>query len=236
MNDIKLFCFPHLGGSASIYYQWKTFFSTGIEICPIELAGRGERNKEPFYRNFEELIIDVANRIIDTNIKNCGAYAFWGHSMGALIAYEAAYFLMDHEMDAPVHIFFSGRNAPDIKDDMLTEDLDDDSFINRLNWLGGIPKAIFDYPELVSVILPVLKADYQVMRTYGFNLHKRKIKSDITIITGDNDASINYRELEKWRLLTEKKCSINYMSGGHFYMENNLEDLIELIKTVLAKY
>ena len=83
MKKIKLFCFPHLGGSASIYYQWKTMIHKNIEIIPIELAGRGERNKEPFCKNFKELLLDISIQITNNHLEK---YAFFGHSMGALIA------------------------------------------------------------------------------------------------------------------------------------------------------
>lgn len=233
MDRIKLFCFPHLGGSAAIYYQWRSLFPTSIEICPVELAGRGERNEEPFYQNFQELVSDVSEQIIHTSSE---AYALFGHSMGTLIAYETTYYLMNRGIDPPIHIFFSGRNTPDIKNDMFINCMNDETFIEKLNQLGGIPSAIFDYPELVDMVLPVLKADYRVMNTYGFTLQKQKIKSNITVVAGDNDLSITYEDMRKWRLITEGDCSMHFIPGGHFYMENNLNALVGLIKTTLAKY
>ena len=76
MKKIKIFCFPHLGGSASIYYQWKTMIHKNIEIIPIELAGRGERNKEPFCKNFKELLLDISIQITNNHLEK---YAFFGH-------------------------------------------------------------------------------------------------------------------------------------------------------------
>lgn len=233
MNNIKLFCIPHLGGSAANYYQWKLFFYDKIEICPIELAGRGERNKEPFYENFKEMILDVAEHIIQEKPKT---YAFWGHSMGALIAYETSYNLLSQGFSPPAHIFFSGRNTPDIKDDIFFSNMNDETLLNKLNQIGGIPSAIYDYPELMSLFFSTVKADYTIMSTYGFNLHKSKLKSDISIFAGDTDITILYEKMYKWKLLTEKECNIHYFPGNHFYIEDNIESIFKLINQTLNKY
>lgn len=233
MNIIKLFCFPHLGGTAATYYQWKYSFPENIEICPIELAGRGERLQDPFYLNFKDMIVDIAGRVMSHDLD---IYAFWGHSMGALIAYEVSYYLRNSGVISPAHIFFSGRNAPDLKDELFFECNDENKLMKKLNEIGGIPKEIFEYPDLFDMVWPVFLSDYKIMKSYGFKLHKQKLDSDISIISGTNDATINYALMSKWNSLTEKKCMFYSMQGGHFYIESNLENLKTLIETVLKEY
>ena len=232
MKKIKLFCFPHLGGSASIYYQWKTMIHKNIEIIPIELAGRGERNKEPFCKNFKELLLDISIQITNNHLEK---YAFFGHSMGALIAYEIMYQLLNQGFPPPIHIFFSGSNPPSHKSDIFFKQLNENDLINELKKIGGISETIFEYPELVEVILPIIQADYKVMNTYNFTSQIKKMKNDVTIILGENDSTIIYEEIAKWRLLTIGKCSIYFMKGEHFYINSNLKDLLKLIELKLLK-
>ncbi|WP_278555015.1 thioesterase II family protein [Parvimonas micra] len=232
MKNIKLFCFPHLGGSASIYYQWKKIIHKNIEIVPIELAGRGERNKEQLYKDFKELLSDVCIQVTDNNLEN---YAFFGHSMGALIAYETVYNLLNQGFPPPIHIFFSGSNPPNHKSSLFFKQLNEHDLVSELKKIGGIPDVIFEYPELIEVILPIIQADYKVMNTYKFVLQTPKMKNDITIILGDCDSTIIYEKIAKWRLLTTGKSSVHFMKGKHFYIDNSLKDLLKLIELKLLK-
>ena len=111
MKSIKLFCIPYSGGSADIYYKWKKELDSSIELCPIEIAGRGRRMNEPFYETVAEAAEDISSRIL-TQIDDDTQYAIFGHSMGALLAYETYFSLMEKCSKEPEHIFFSGRKAP----------------------------------------------------------------------------------------------------------------------------
>ena len=111
---MKLFCFPYAGGSSAIFNRWKSYIGHEIEIRAIELAGRGKRIHEAHYNTFDEAINDVL-KLINDEIKSDSGYAFFGHSMGAKIAYELTQRILDEGYQGPKHIFFSGRGAPYIK-------------------------------------------------------------------------------------------------------------------------
>ena len=111
MSAILLFCFPYAGGSSAVYNQWqKCLHKTNIHLKPIELAGRGGRIAEPLYANVELLIDDVFKKIAKDITE--GPFAFFGHSMGAMIAYELYQKLRIQAVQLPSYVFFSGRKAP----------------------------------------------------------------------------------------------------------------------------
>lgn len=233
MEKIKLFCFHHLGGNASFYYKWKNFLPNNIELFPIDLAGRG-MNKKDFYRNFKELINDVGEQL---KKEITGPYILFGHSMGALIVYELIYYLKQQKLLPPLHCFFSGRNTPDLKSDIFYENFDKEKFILNLRKIGGIP-AIFElYPELLEEFIPIIKADYNVMKSYEFITHKDKIDSDISILIGKEDNTILYEELAKWRCITRKNCDLYFISGNHFYLfdDKNISKIINILTSKIQE-
>jgi len=106
----KLFCIPYAGGSANLYNKWAQTLSKDIELVPLELAGRGTRISEGFYKNLEVAVDDIFNQIVD-HIYDSN-YAFFGHSLGAFLVYELTQKIMSLNLPLPKHIFFSGRRSP----------------------------------------------------------------------------------------------------------------------------
>lgn len=107
MSKIKLFCFPYAGGSAQIFHSWSNYLSSQIEIIPVELSSRGRRFNEPLYKNFDELLNDVFNQIHNDIIQT--PYAFFGHSLGALIAFELVHKIIADNLPSPKQVFFQEK-------------------------------------------------------------------------------------------------------------------------------
>ena len=107
---MKLFCIPYAGGSATMYNRWSTNLSDDIELVPIELAGRGHRMEEPFYPSFDHAVQDIQQVIAQK--RNHDHFALFGHSMGALLAYESAVRMDIHDQQQLRHLFLSGCLPP----------------------------------------------------------------------------------------------------------------------------
>lgn len=107
MGKVKLFCIPCAGGSANAYLKWNNYLQYNIELCPIELKGRGGRSDEAYYEDIDEAVEDVFNLIKDSINNN--EYALFGHSMGGLIVYELYYKLLENGMKLPKQIFIYGK-------------------------------------------------------------------------------------------------------------------------------
>jgi len=230
---MKLFCFPYAGGSSAIFNQWKKYIDPGIEIRAIELAGRGKRIHEGHYNDFDEVIEDVLSMIID-EIKDGGDYSFFGHSMGAKIAYELTQEILKRDLPKPKHIFFSGRGAPYVlgENDVEYHKLPDEEFKKEVLNLGGTPKEFFDHPELVEVFLPMLKSDFKMAAREINGEEINLLTCDITVLLG-KDEDLTPEQIDSWKKYTSENCTIHYFNGGHFFINEKVKEVIEKINNTV---
>ncbi|CAK7015992.1 alpha/beta fold hydrolase [Tissierella carlieri] len=239
MFKFRLFCLPYAGGSATIYYQWKSLINSHIDLCAVELAGRGKRLREPLYEDFEAMVNDVYN-IIEDQLSDL-PYAFFGHSMGSAIVFELAHKIRMNNRPVPSHLFLSSRDAPITLSEDDTErdinkntDKDDKEFIEDLRRLGGIPDELYANEELLNFFLPIIKCDVNNMRTYSFT-SKDVLDLDMSVLYGINE-DIEISKIEAWQEFTLKKVRIKVFQGGHFYIVSSRNELIQYINDTLLSY
>ena len=181
-----LFCFPYAGGSSSIYHRWKAKIPDFIRLRPVELAGRGTRVGHPFYTTMEEAVNDIIDITVSEIIDE--TYAFFGHSMGANIAYELACKIKQQGLPLPIHLFLSGTVPPDrrqIKKNYT--EMSDKLFKEELKRIGGTPEEFFQTQELLDFFLPILKHDF----TLAFSTNRLstpvRIATNIDVLYGTKD-------------------------------------------------
>ncbi len=233
MKKIKLFCFPYAGGSAASYNKWRLYLDKHVEFLPIELAGRGRRIYDPLYASMDEAIDDVFRTIRGELEK--GPYALFGHSMGGIIAYELAYKIRANHLPEPVHIFFSGRGAPNIPDDDDEEHyhlLPEAQFKEKIIELGGTPKEFFDHPELLEVLLPMLRSDFKIAETYLHGAEVVPFDYDISVLIG-KDENVTAEQMHGWRTHSHKLCALYYFAGEHFFIHEEVERVVAIINNTL---
>jgi len=234
-NQIILFCLPYAGGSAkAIYDKWGDSLHSSLKIQPIELAGRGKRIAENLYSNLEEAINDVLEQIIDEIIHN--DYAFFGHSMGSILTYKVLQRIDDLKLPPPIHCFFSGRRAPHCVSRKVTtySKMNDLELENELKELGGTPPEFFEYPELKNIFLPIIKSDFKIADTLVDKSEILVLNHDISVFIG-NKEDVTKEEANEWIRHTNKKCSIEYFDGGHFFLLNQMEAVVSRINNCLIK-
>jgi len=232
MTTIKLFCIPYAGGSAVIFNRWKHFIDAKIEIIPIELAGRGKRINEPLYKDVREVIEDVY-RIISKELNGL-PYAMFGHSMGSMISYQLGQKFRNNHYPKPQHMFFSGRSAPHIKrmDEKKYHLLDEEEFKRAIITLGGTPPEFFDHPELLEVFLPMLKNDFKLAETEIQNGEIHPLDCNISVFLG-KDEDLTTEQCDGWKRHTKKLCNIHYFEGGHFFLHDEMEQIVKIINNTL---
>ncbi len=232
MSKIKLFCFPYAGGSAQVYHQWSKGLHPKIELVLIELAGRGRRIGEPFYDNFDELINDVFNQIRQDILNT--PYAFFGHSLGALIVYELTEKINRHKMVGPKHLFYSGKSVPHVlqEKEIIFHLLDDKEFKKEVIKLGGTPPEFFQHPELEELFLPVLKNDFKMAEKYTFNGAIQRYSKDITVLLGKEDI-FTAEQCHEWSNYTSGICKLFYFNGGHFFIHDEMNKISDIINSTL---
>jgi surfactin synthase thioesterase subunit len=230
---MKLICFPYAGGSSAIFNQWKNYIGSNIEIIAVELAGRGKRIHEAHYKDFDEVINDVFSLIID-EIKGNSDYAFFGHSMGAKIAFELTQEILKRGFSGPSHVFFSGRGAPYVlgKDEKEYHKLPDEEFKQEILKLGGTPKEFFDHPELLEVFLPMLKSDFKLAERDVIGKEINPLPFDITVFLGKDEELIP-EQIDSWKKYTSENCTIHFFNGGHFFINDKVEEVVRKINNTI---
>lgn len=227
MSVINLYCLPYAGGSSAIYSQWKNFLTPNVVLKPVELSGRGRRFDEPMYLHIDNAVDDILN-IIRKEISTT-PYALFGHSMGAIMAYELARKIKQEQLPEPLQIFISGRGAPNIpKERKVYSQMLIDEFRKEVLNLGGTPKEFFEHPELLELFLPVLKNDFRLVETYCFIKENEVLETTLTILLGKDD-EITREEGDGWKMLTNKKCNIHYFDGGHFFINEKTEEIVAIL-------
>ncbi|EPY14027.1 thioesterase II family protein [Paenibacillus alvei] len=233
MNKLKLFGFPYAGGASLYYYWWKKHLGQHIELVPVELAGRGIRHKEPFYPSFQDAIEDLFCRIVNQVDDNRSRFAFFGHSMGGLIAFELALMLKERIQREPVCLFLSGRWPPHIhRADYLDPEMSDKQIKAKLIELGGTPAQAFENKQFEEMFISTVRADFQMLATYVYKSCE-PLNADIHVMTGHADLEVNQRDIVEWKKYTQGDFSLHKFKGDHFYLSENLHTVINHINHTL---
>jgi medium-chain acyl-[acyl-carrier-protein] hydrolase len=231
-KKIKLFCLPYAGGAASIYDQWNTKLAKNIELCPINLAGRGNRFTEKPYSNLEEAVDDIFD-IVKNDLSEFD-YAIFGHSMGALLAYELIQKIQRQGKNVPLHVFFSGRKPVHIpKTEKFYRDMTALEFQEAVLSLGVTPPEIFKNPELKAIFGPLLLSDFTIAETFVDRSEILPLSCNITALIGQEE-EITTEEAEQWKFHTTKECAVHYIKGGHFFLLDQQQAVIDIINDNLG--
>lgn len=232
MKKVKLFCIPYAGGSASVYYKMKQYLKSDIELCPVELAGRGKRMKEPCYESLDEAAEDICS-IIGDEIDG-SPYALFGHSMGGILAYEAQNRLIRAGKEPPIHLFLSAVRPPHLMErQKVLHTLPDEQFKNEILKLGGTDRRVFEIDELSEFFIRLLKSDLKIIETYRSDKEYEIAKTDITALTGIDD-DITYEEMTEWKQYTSGEFDIFQFSGNHFFINSCTKAVSDVINHAIA--
>ena len=227
---MRLFCFPYAGGSAQIFRNWRQHLPANLELCPVELPGRGGRLKEPLYTTVEPLVKDMAQALLPYLDK---PFALFGHSMGALLSFELARLLRQEHDLRPVHLFASAHSAPQLGVTYTPRhNLPEDEFIEALHSLNGTPRAVLENPELMQVMVPILRADFAMCETFTYT-DGPPLDCSLSVFGGLQDYEMTRDKLEAWREQTSKSFSLRMFPGDHFFINTARTLLLEIIYRVM---
>jgi medium-chain acyl-[acyl-carrier-protein] hydrolase len=223
---MRLFCFPYAGGGASIFHTWPNKLPTTVEVYAVHLPGRGNRLREPPFTRLAPLVQALTDVLLPHLTT---PFALFGHSMGALISFELARQLRRQHGPSPVHLFVSGREAPQLPSlEPPIHALPEPQFIAELQRLNGTPKEVLEYPELIQLLIPTLRADFAVCETYTYT-SDAPIDCSISAFGGLQDHEVSREQLEAWRDQSRASFSLCMFPGDHFFLDT-AEPL--LLKTI----
>ena len=227
---LQLFCFPYAGGNVDFYKKWKNVSTHGFDIELIEYPGRGRKIREPFAKDFSRMV-DILCEEVEEKIN--GEFSFFGHSLGAIVAYEVAKKLKREKGMVPVCVFLSGCPAPHcITDKYSMNDLSDDEFISKVVSLGGIPKELCDQPDLLKSFLPTLRHDFAILDTYS-PLNEDISSVPIITFAGDCDSKVSASQVKEWKGYTNSLFDCYVLKGNHFFIYDELPTIIDKVGNCL---
>jgi medium-chain acyl-[acyl-carrier-protein] hydrolase len=220
--SLRIFCFPYAGGGASAFRPWGNSLPPTVDLCPVQLPGRETRSKEPACPRIERLIGPLAESLrpyLEV------PYAFFGYSMGALIAFDLARKLTSSG-NGPSHVFLAARRGPRLPDPYpRSENFSTSEFIAHLKMFGGTPGAILDNPELLEIVLPTLRADFALCENYTYTPGE-KLNCPLTVFGGTRDTELPEETLAAWSAETRSTCTIKMLEGDHFFLHSCQTELI----------
>jgi surfactin synthase thioesterase subunit len=226
----RLFCFPFAGGSPTTFATWPERLP-GVDVRPVHLPGRGNRRHEPAFHDVEAIVRALGPALVPLLDR---PFAFFGHSMGAVLAFEVARYLRRHRFRQPMHLFVSGHRAPHIPDD--TGPLPDVTDAALMAWLrakGGTPPEVLQEPGLMALVLPVLRADRSVCASY-VHAPESPLACAITVFGGVDDEESAPGFLEAWRTHTVRGTRLKKFPGGHFFLHAYAGALLAEIGATLS--
>jgi medium-chain acyl-[acyl-carrier-protein] hydrolase len=227
----RLFCFPYAGGSAAIYHAWPDALPSDVEVCAIQLPGRANRIAERPYAEMSTLVTAVTSAMLPWLDR---PFALFGHSFGALVAFEVARAVRAQAQVVPTHLFVSGRGAPHLPPSRTIDaTTSDTAFINALRELNGTPPEVLNHPEVLQLLLRTVRADFQVVNSYGYTAD-RPLSCPITAFGGSDDEESQESRLAAWRTQTSGPFAHHVLRGDHFFIVDRQAELLALLRAGLA--
>lgn len=217
---LRLFCFPHAGGSASAYRAWSRLAADRIEVCPVQLPGRETRFGEPLVTHLESLLAGLAEALFPELDR---PYALFGHSIGALIALAAARRVAGAGFPKPRLLVASAHRAPHLAPPEPPRHLlPDRALLEELTRLDGVPGPLLEDGEAMKLVLGVYRADLQLTAGPAWSVDE-PIACPIAAYGGEQDPDVPPGDLEAWRPWTSAAFRVRLFPGGHFYLRTAAE-------------
>jgi medium-chain acyl-[acyl-carrier-protein] hydrolase len=229
-----LFCFPYAGSGAAAYFPWAKLLPSEVALCAIRLPGRESRLRQQPYLHMEPLVQELAGALMPLLDR---PFAFFGHSMGALIAFEIARSLRREKAGQPLHLFASAHRAPQLPDlEPPLYQLPDEKLVQELDRrYGGIPAAILQSDELLKLFLPMMRADTTVLDTYVYQ-EEPPLALPISVYGGSADSSVHDGELEGWGEQTQARFRLKIFEGDHFFLRGAQAQVVQTLNDELGSY
>lgn len=219
---IRLFCFPYGGGGANVFRLWPSLLPPEVELSAIQMPGRENRFMEAPLTRLEPLVetlAEVMQQVLDK------PFAFFGHSLGAIVSFELARLLRRKSGTQPAGLFVSGCGAPHRHRHQNIHQLPEPEFIEAVKKYNGISEEILQSEELMQLILPCLYGDFTIFETYQYT-HQPPLDCPITACGGLEDDNVTPEELAAWKEQTVNQFDLHMFPGDHFFVNSAYQSLL----------
>ncbi|MBA2678686.1 MAG: thioesterase [Ktedonobacteraceae bacterium] len=229
----RLFCFPYSGAGALAFRTWQNGFPAEVDVCPVQLPGRENRFREAPFTHMNALVGALTEGIMPHLDL---PFAFYGHSLGSLVAFEVAQKLRTWGARQPVHLLVSGCHAPQTqpKAPPLYQ-LNDKDFIAAVARFGGTSKEVLQNKELMNLVLPTLRADLTIYDTYTYT-DAPALDCPISVYGGLQDTRATQETMATWQQQTRSAFALRMFPGGHFFLQTAQDSLLATMKQALLPH
>jgi surfactin synthase thioesterase subunit len=211
----RLYCVPPAGSGATLYLPWRTTMAGLFDVWPVQLPGHETRRREAPVARIEPLAEALADAIEAHGAHHAAAaadYALFGHSYGALVAFETVRILQARRAALPVFLAASGSRAPHQGGRARIED-----GLAFLRTAGGTPPEVLENEEFMALILPALRADLEAESVY-LRTSEARLQLPIAAFGGRADPFVAPEDVASWAAHTAQWCSVALFEGGHFFL------------------
>lgn len=228
----RLFCFPYAAGSANIYRHWHASLPEPVEVCAIQLPGRADRRDDRPFGRLLSLVEVTANAITPLLDR---PFAIFGHSMGALIAFELAR-LLERRGHVPALLMPAGRGAPDLPDPgPALHAAPERSLVDELMRLGGTSREMFADQERMARLIPIVRADFAICETYAFHTAPL-LACPIVSFGGEQDPDWPEAQIAAWGNHTQGEFAYKMFPGDHFFLHSCERKQLGAIREQLERH
>lgn len=227
-GNTRLFVLPYSGAGASVYFQWtKQLQTSPLDVIGVQLPGRENRLRETPVADLPSLLAELLPAIEPWLNK---PFVLFGHSMGALIAFELCRALRAANLPLPKHLFVSAFRSPDFPNpNQELHRLPDRYIIDNIRQYGGTPEAVLDNAELMAMFLPTLRADFALHETYHYQ-PQAPLPCPITAFSGTQDLIVKPVYMQNWRHQTTATFEQVLYPGDHFFLHKQASSLLQKIR------
>lgn len=214
-SSLRLYCFAYAGGSAHVFAGWQAQLPPQIEVAAIQLPGRAARMAEAPPASIAQIVEQLAPVIASQDVPR---FAFFGHSLGALVAFELARHMAARGMRQPEHLFASACNPPQHRGkSRMLHQLPDQAFLDALAEYDGTPPEVLQHRELMELMMPTLRADFRLAEGYAY-APGPLLAMPMTVLCGQQDQYVDVERAALWQSETLGACATEVFDGGHFFL------------------
>jgi len=231
-EHLRLFCFPYAGGGTAFFRRWQPYLPAGVSVCPARLPGRESRAAETPIASIDEMIAALVQAFRPLAH---GRFAFFGHSMGAILAFELCRWLSRQRLTGPVALFVAAARAPQLRRGPVGgPTVNEEELVEELKQLGGLPESVLAHSQLLEYVLPALRADSELGRRYVYQPGP-PLEIPIYAYTGERDPRLSPEVVRAWSEQTRCTFRLRVLPGGHFFLHEHQEDFLQALAGDLAE-
>jgi medium-chain acyl-[acyl-carrier-protein] hydrolase len=228
--SVRLVCFPHAGGSASIFAAWQRLLSSAIEVVGVQLPGREERRGEAFLESMPLAVDAIVSELAEMDDR---PLAFFGYSLGAVLAFECIRARRRRGAPVPKQLFVAASRSPHRLRPSPISHLPAADFVSAITRrYEGIPQQILGEPELLAYFVTVLRGDLRLLEAYRY-LDEPPLSCPIHALGGSEDRHVESDELNAWASQTQAEFSSALLPGGHFFIQRHLDTVLRSVSHTL---